>query len=74
MHKLTPRQQIILEAIKLFVAKHHYSPTVREIGDIVGSTSSITVAGYLERLKKKGLVTWEEGRPRSLKIIVKEPA
>lgn len=68
MHNLSARQQIVLEAIKLFISKNHYPPTVREIAEIVGIKSSSTVAGYLERLRKRGFVTWEEGRPRTLKI------
>ncbi|SDN46915.1 LexA DNA binding domain-containing protein [Fictibacillus solisalsi] len=69
MHKLSARQQIVLEAIKLFMATNHYPPTVREIAEMVGVTSTNTVLEYLERLRREGLVSLEEGNPRILKII-----
>ncbi|MDM5335685.1 helix-turn-helix domain-containing protein [Fictibacillus enclensis] len=72
MHKLSARQQIVLEAIKLFIVTHHYPPTVREIAEMVGVTSTKIVLEYLERLRREGLVSWEEGRPRTLKIIHSE--
>ncbi|WP_081412706.1 transcriptional regulator [Fictibacillus gelatini] len=69
MHKLTKRQTAILEAIRNYIDQNHYAPTVREVGQAVGLTSSSTIMGHLERLRKKGFVTWEQGRPRTLRVI-----
>src|SRR5699024_12275571 len=40
---LTRRQRLILETINDAVAAHGYPPTMREIGDAVGLTSSSSV-------------------------------
>ena len=39
-----------------------------------GLKSSSTTKGHLDRLRKKGLVDWEEGKPRTLHILYKEKA
>ncbi|MGN9866688.1 transcriptional regulator [Bacillus swezeyi] len=53
-----------------------FPPSVREIGDRVGLKSSSTTKGHLDRLRKKGLVDWEEeeGKPRTLHLLCKETA
>lgn len=45
---LTPKQKAILEVIKNVIKKKGYPPTVREIGQAVGLSSSSTVHGYLK--------------------------
>ncbi|WP_245796528.1 hypothetical protein [Domibacillus antri] len=32
--------------------------------------SSSTVKGHLDLLKKKGYLTWEEGKPRTLRMLI----
>lgn len=59
----------ILNYIKKFVGKYHYSPTVREIAKNSRLSSSSTVLIYLNKLKNKGLIDWEAGRPRTIKIL-----
>ena len=45
MSDLTARQQQILEVVDAHLVRHGYPPTVREIGEAVGLTSSSTVHG-----------------------------
>lgn len=45
-----------------------YPPTVREIGDGVGLSSSSTVHGHLNRLQKKGLLHKDPDKPRALEV------
>lgn len=65
----TPKQLMVLQAIQWYIKEHHYPPTVREIADLVGLKSSSTVHGYLDRLRKAGLIEWEADKPRTLKVL-----
>ena len=56
----------ILEFIREFCAEHGFSPTIREIGRGVGLQSTSTVAGYLNRMTRDGLITSIPGTPRSI--------
>ncbi|KMY52281.1 transcriptional regulator [Peribacillus loiseleuriae] len=49
-----------------------YPPSIRDIGKEVGLKSSSTVSGHLVKLRDKGLIGWEDGKPRTLHIINKE--
>lgn len=66
---LTAKQNNIIEAIKDITLAKGYPPTFRELGEEVGLKSSSTVMGYLVRLKAKGVVDWEEGKTRTLRIM-----
>ena len=66
---ITNREKDVLHAIELFTFKHRYAPSVRDIADALGWSSSSTAHGYLQRLKKKGYISWEPDRPRTLKVI-----
>ncbi|GAA4879272.1 hypothetical protein GCM10023310_69270 [Paenibacillus vulneris] len=67
---MTPKQKIMLEAIITFIKQHKYSPSVRELCSIIGISSVSTAHGHLERLKSKGFITWEQDRPRTLKVLI----
>jgi repressor LexA len=64
--KTTPRQQAILDTIKDFTREHGYPPSVREIGERVGLSSSSTVQCHLRTLEKKGLIKRDPTKPRAL--------
>ena len=64
--KTTPRQQAILDVIKDFTRGHGYPPSVREIGERVGLSSSSTVQCHLRTLEKKGLIKRDPTKPRAL--------
>jgi repressor LexA len=64
--KTTPRQQSILDVIKNFSREHGYPPSVREIGERVGLSSSSTVQCHLRTLEKKGLIKRDPTKPRAL--------
>ncbi|MDQ3151829.1 MAG: repressor LexA, partial [Actinomycetota bacterium] len=51
---LTPRQQRVLEVIRDWVERFGYPPSVREIGEAVGLTSTSSVAHQLRALERKG--------------------
>ena len=56
----------ILDFIREFCASHGFGPTIREIGRGVGLQSTSTVAGYLNRMTRDGLITSIPGTPRSI--------
>jgi len=71
---LTPRQRKVLEVIKESVERRGYPPTIREIGQAVGLTSTSSVSHQLQRLQEKGFLRREESRPRAVDVRLPEAA
>ncbi|MDQ1688993.1 MAG: repressor LexA [Frankiaceae bacterium] len=69
---LTPRQRKVLEVIRNSVERRGYPPSVREIGEAVGLTSTSSVAYQLKVLNDKGFLRRDPNRPRA--VVVHEPA
>src|ERR1700757_3919209 len=65
---LTPRQRTILDVIRASVTTRGYPPSIREIGDAVGLTSTSSVAHQLRTLKKKGYLRRDPNRPRAVDV------
>lgn len=65
---LTNRQRRILEVITSALADHGYPPSVREVGEAVGLTSSSSVAHQLKVLETKGYLTRDPNRPRAIEV------
>jgi repressor LexA len=70
--ELTARQQQILEVVDAHLARHGYPPTVREIGEAVGLTSSSTVHAHLANLERLGHLRRDPTKPRALGVIGRE--
>ena len=66
---LNKREKAILKYIEKQINKNGYAPSVREIGQAVGLSSTATVHGYLLRLEKKGYVKKEEQKGRTLRLL-----
>jgi repressor LexA len=62
----TDRQQRILDVIREFTTECGYPPSVREIGERVGLSSSSTVQSHLKTLEKRGLLRRDPTKPRAL--------
>lgn len=62
----TERQARILEVIRDFTEQRGYPPSVREIGERVGLSSSSTVQSHLRSLEKRGLIHRDPTKPRAL--------
>ncbi|MFD9302213.1 LexA family protein [Streptomyces sp. NPDC060048] len=56
MIRLKARRILIFESISNYLAVHGRGPTVREIGGMVGLSSSSSVAHQLAQLEKDGLL------------------
>ena len=65
---LTPRQQRVLTVIRESLAGRGYPPSMREIGEKVGLTSSSSVAHQLRTLEEKGYIKRDPNRPRALAV------
>jgi repressor LexA len=66
---LTARQQQILEVVDAHLVRYGYPPTVREIGEAVGLTSSSTVHAHLANLERLGHLRRDPTKPRALGIV-----
>jgi len=66
---LTDRQRQILDFIKAEVRRKGFPPTVRDIGEAVGLSSSSTVHSHLAALEAKGLIRRDPSKPRALEVI-----
>src|SRR5438067_5491822 len=71
---LTPRQRRVLEVIRDSVERRGYPPSMREIGEAVGLTSTSSVAHQLTTLEKKGFLRRDPNRPRAVEVKVPAPA
>jgi repressor LexA len=69
---ITDRQQRILDFIADTVRERGYPPTVREIGEAVGLTSSSSVHAQLANLEKKGLLLKDPTKPRAMTLATDE--
>jgi repressor LexA len=65
---LTPRQQRVLTVIRDSIGSRGYPPSMREIGERVGLTSSSSVAHQLRVLEEKGFLKRDPNRPRALSV------
>jgi repressor LexA len=71
---LTPRQQRVLTVIRDAIERRGYPPSMREIGELVGLTSSSSVAHQLRVLEGKGFLKRDPNRPRALSVFTPEEA
>ncbi len=65
---LTERQRTILDVIRASVSSRGYPPSIREIGDAVGLTSTSSVAHQLRTLERKGYLRRDPNRPRAVDV------
>jgi repressor LexA len=71
---LNPRQREILEFLRNHSRNHAYPPTVREIGQAVGLSSSSTVQNHLNALEQKGHIRRDPTKSRTVEVVGDEPA
>ncbi|KQP62752.1 LexA family transcriptional regulator [Nocardioides sp. Leaf307] len=69
---LTPRQLRVLATIRDAIEKRGYPPSMREIGNAVGLTSTSSVAHQLKVLEEKGFLKRDPNRPRALEVFLPE--
>ncbi|PKQ17304.1 MAG: repressor LexA [Actinobacteria bacterium HGW-Actinobacteria-7] len=67
--ELTKRQQQILDFIRAELHLRGYPPSVREIGEAIGLSSSSTVHSHLAALEAKGFLRRDPSKPRALEVL-----
>lgn len=65
---LTRRQKEVLDYLRIFITKHEYAPSYREVADHFQFSSVATVAEHIESLKQKGYLDNEENMARSIQL------
>jgi repressor LexA len=68
-HVLTARRRRILEVIQEYAAANGCSPSDRDIADGVGLKSTSSIHHHLVKLKAAGYVSYEEGAPRTVRVL-----
>lgn len=67
--KISSKQQEILEYMKEIILKKGYPPSVREICNAVGLSSTSSVFNHLEKLEKNGYIRRDPSKPRCIEIV-----
>lgn len=70
--QLTDRQARILEYIRYQNKVRNYPPSVREIGEAVGLSSSSTVHNHLNQLERRGLIRRDASKSRTVQLVQDE--
>jgi repressor LexA len=68
---LTKRQKQVLDVIRSWVERLGYPPSVREIGEAVGLTSTSSVSHQLRALQRKGYLRRDANRPRAVGVLAR---
>src|SRR5260221_10499153 len=66
---ITRRQRELYDFISRFVAEKQYSPSFEEIKEGMGLSSLATVHKHVTNLEKKGLLTRDYNRSRSIDLL-----
>jgi repressor LexA len=66
--ELTGKRKEILDFIAAQLRERGYPPSVREIGEAVGLTSSSTVHAHLTTLQKQGFLRRDPTKPRAIEV------
>lgn len=69
MKKLSNIEEMVYIGIYSFIKKHHYSPSVRDLCQML-DRSPATIHKHLKDLKKKEFIDYKEKQSRT--IIIKE--
>ena len=67
--QLTERQHKILDYIRHVTRTRNYPPSVREIGEAVGLSSSSTVHNHLNQLERRGLIKRDPSKSRTVQLV-----
>ncbi len=67
--ELSERQQKILEFLQEFIREHRFPPTIREIGEKVGISSTSVVKYNLDALERKGCIERDRDISRGIRLV-----
>lgn len=61
-------EQIILEYLKEHIKEHGYAPSIREIRDGCGLSSTSVAVYHLDKMEDDGILTRERSKARAIVI------
>ena len=67
--EVSDRQAKILDYIRYVTRVRNYPPSVREIGEAVGLSSSSTVHNHLNQLERRGLIKRDASKSRTVQLV-----
>jgi repressor LexA len=67
--ELSKRQKKILDFIREFIDEHQFPPTIREIGETVGISSTSVVKYNLDALQRRGYIERDREISRGLRLV-----
>lgn len=70
MEKLTKKQEQVLTCIKKYIAENGYSPSVREVCEMMDLSSTATVFVHMRHLMAKGYLKQTDNKFRTLEVLV----
>jgi repressor LexA len=65
---LTPKQREVLEQLLCFLHSNNYPPSIQQLCQLCGVSSTSTIHFHLSALKKKGLIDWNPAAKRAISI------
>ncbi len=66
---LSEKQRYILASISKFQQVKGYSPSLREIGEMVGLSAVASVKYQLDQIREKGFLNKNEGKQRAMDVV-----
>ena len=66
--KLTRKQMITLDYIENFILENGYSPTYKEIGEMINSPTC-SAFNIVMRLQEKGYITMMNSKQRTIRVV-----
>jgi len=66
---LTYAQNELYEWIRNYIKDFKHSPSIRQMMDAMHLKSPAPIQSRLKHLQDKGLITWQEGKARTLKLV-----
>jgi len=72
-NQVSDRQEKILSYIRHVTRVRNYPPSVREIGEAVGLSSSSTVHNHLNQLERRGFIRRDPSKSRTVQLVEEAP-
>lgn len=69
MRMVSNKQLELLNIIKIYIDNNGISPTVRELSELMGHSSTSTTHAMLKQLENRGYISKIKESPRSIKIV-----
>ena len=68
-NNLSDAQNELYEWIKSYMRDFHHSPSIRQMMQAMGLKSPAPIQSRLKHLQQKGVISWQEGKARTLQVV-----